>query len=301
MTKTPHLGFASEYRILVRRHGEQISDSGWVHNRILDNGLNSIGRGEGYRDYISVGAGSAAVADTDVTLASHIATHGSAAETVTRTDALPAAYTVHITRSAVFPQGSVVGNITEVGVGSNPDGTNLFSRALIEDSSNAPTTIAVTAEDQLTVYYRLHVKAPVDDLTGTVDISGTTYSYTGRAAVLGSWVGSEVGSVATFSSYTGASLRGLLSNISGSDVGRSDNDAYSGDMFNTAPYIEDSMERIVTVKLPPHGHNSAGGIDGVSIVSRNNSGAYQYVISPAIPKDDRYQLKLEFTFSWGRA
>lgn len=53
-----------------------------------------------------------------------------------------------------FALGAVVGNLSEIGIRPSSV-SNLFSRALIVDGSGDPTTITVTADDQLIVDYTL--------------------------------------------------------------------------------------------------------------------------------------------------
>lgn len=75
-----------------------------------------------------------------------------------------------------FAIGAVVGNISEIGI--RPSGqTNLFSRALIVDGGGSPTTITVTASDQLIVDYTL-----TGTISRTVTFTGLTMKHVGAGS-----------------------------------------------------------------------------------------------------------------------
>lgn len=70
-----------------------------------------------------------------------------------------------------FTLGAVVGNISEIGIRPISQ-TNLFSRALIVDGGGSPTTITVTASDQLIVNYTL-TGTISRTVNYTMDLSGS--------------------------------------------------------------------------------------------------------------------------------
>lgn len=70
-----------------------------------------------------------------------------------------------------FTLGSIVGNISEIGIRPSSQ-TNLFSRALIVDGGGSPTTITVTASDQLIVNYTL-TGTISRTVNYTMDLSGS--------------------------------------------------------------------------------------------------------------------------------
>ena len=71
-------------------------------------------------------------------------------------------------RKYTFTKGSVVGNITEVGVANGygsitVSNQNLVSRTLITDSNNVPLALTVTSLDELTVYYKFLYSVSMND------------------------------------------------------------------------------------------------------------------------------------------
>lgn len=183
------VGLSGRYRLEVRKAAtkEIVRETDWFDNLITDQGLNRVGSDAGIINGCSIGTGTVAPAFTDTSLATFTA----------YTTTVPGGgqtsgnyggpnYTGYRQWAYQFQPGSLNGNYSEVGMGwaSNV----LFSRALILDGLQAPTTITVLSDEYLTVYYELRMTPPAGDTTGSVTISGVgTMNYTRRAQAASSW------------------------------------------------------------------------------------------------------------------
>lgn len=106
-----------------------------------------------------VGTGSSTPAATqsalDNQIASTTSTYAANDSTAVEADAISGDTYSNFTKFFSFPLGSVVGNITELGVRAVYTATPLITRALVRDPSGNPIAVTVTAEDQLYVAYRI--------------------------------------------------------------------------------------------------------------------------------------------------
>lgn len=175
-----HMTVSGEYCLQVRKKtGEVVKDTGFFKNLITNQGLDNIcGSNNAALRYMSVGTGTTAPAVTDTQLVNFRAVADVAATGNTAISSLDTTNNYLIgTLTASFLNGSASGNISEVGVGAEPNGTRLTSRALVRDANGDPTTITVLSDEDLVVIYKFKVKQPTGDFTGVV--SG--YNYTMRA------------------------------------------------------------------------------------------------------------------------
>jgi hypothetical protein len=168
----PKATFGGRKRLLLRRHGELIWDSGWTDNLLTNAGLNAMGQSVELLRYCMVGTGNATPAVTDTTLQAQIAVKDGATSSSSGVETAAPRFG-WVRKTFVFPQGAVVGNLNEVGVGWTS--TSVASRSLI-----SPTK-SVIAIDQLTVIYELRMYVPTGNFTGSVTIGARTYNYTIRA------------------------------------------------------------------------------------------------------------------------
>lgn len=186
-----------EYQLVVTRPDGTMRSTGWFNNIITNTGFDRMMASQNTMTigYASVGSGTSTPIGTQTALDNKIGATSAVWSALAGASAGSPTYAASHTFTCVFTQGSVIGNITEVGVGWLSSGVgSLFSRALILDGVGAPTTLSLTAVDQLTVYYRVTVTPTVTDTTGTVTISGTPVNYTIRLGNAGSFSG--------FSSYS---------------------------------------------------------------------------------------------------
>ena len=157
--------------------GNNRLETDWFDNLITDNGLNLIGETKDFLANFSVGSGSTAPANTDAALVSEVVTTGSTQPgegsyegTVSRSiDAVQRKCS--IIREYEFGEGVAAGNLSEIGIGWY--NTNLFSRALILDGAQSPTTITVLSNEFLTVTYELIVNQPTTDFSALISVDAT--------------------------------------------------------------------------------------------------------------------------------
>lgn len=200
----PRAELSGRYKLEVRRHGVLIHDTGWFDNLITDAGLNALGESVNISAYVMVGTSNAAPAATDTALIAQIASKDtSTVPSKTSSQGVETAGGRYgwLRLTCPFAQGAVVGIVAEVGIGWNS--TNVFSRSLV--SPAAP----IIDVDQLTVVYELRMYIPTADITGTVNIGGTSYNYTIRPikAASTNYAGEESPGWATKLPILGASAR----------------------------------------------------------------------------------------------
>lgn len=285
------------YRLSVcGADGQAKRETPWFDNLITDNGLDLMYSG-GYLSACAVGTSNAAPAVTDAQLGALLAS----TTNVSRSDGKNIAtspYYLFQVATFEFGLGDVVGNVAEVGVGSNA--TNLFSRALIEDSGGNPTTITVLSDEILRVEYELRVSIPEVDTSGTFDIDGTTYTWTGRASDIDSSIWQLPGDGPRTRVELVRFYEGGISSITGVPSGASNN----SDSTTSDPYIDGDHAETFAAMADLSTANFAGGVGALWFrcgVFGSLTSAFQIGFSPKIPKTATEKLTVTVTHSWGRA
>lgn len=304
-------GMAGEYRLVLNEGTDRELKTDWFDNLITDYGLNNL-RVNNIRRlaYARVGTGTVSPSNGDTTLNSHLAASAINTSKPTASSLGSPTYKAALTMQYTFSQGSVVGNITEIGVGTTATGSDLFSRALIVDGVGNPTALAVSAIDQLTVYYRLWVTPQVSDFSGSVNLNGVDYPYTARPFNIGSFHTDFAGlmNVPNGTSYihqltggnpglcysSAASLVAVTATVPGGVQ------ASGSGTWTAGAYVSGSFAQPITMVWSPSDGNASGGIGAIGISSAS-AGYWQYVFSTPIPKDNTKTLSLTFKFAWGRA
>jgi hypothetical protein len=289
-----------EYRVKVIRAGLPVKDTGWMPNIVTNIGLDRLlSRTVNPTNICRVGTGSSTPVATNSALDSQIGSQGSASY-ASLNEGTPN-YQTLITATYTFTLGAVVGNITELGVGATTSGADLFSRALILDGGGAPTTISVTAADQLIVVYRFRYYPPLTDNVVVVNLSGTNYTITGRVANIGtagfaSILNNVSTSLAELLGITNGSVRGT-----GSTLGAITASPTGGTLVSSATsdalvaYTTGTFFRDWTYTVSAASGNSTGGIKTLFLSGANTNGLdYQYDFNPILPKDATKQLVLTF-------
>lgn len=237
-----------------------------------------------------VGTGTATPNFTDTTLTTFLASNNSSTGAsspmsgwtyVAASGPTPAYWTS--TGSWTFPAGSATGTLAEVGIGgwiSTSPNYILQSHALIVDSGGSPTTITVLSTEALTLTYTLNLYWDVTTHTGTISISGTTYSTSWLPQSINNPAGSPgnnaIGISLRLTGYNG-SLGTALSNPTGANG--TNNDTGSVGTYTIGNYFAD-----VTYTCGINYLNFSGGITVLTISS--NYHKFQIGFSPAIPKDN---------------
>ena len=206
--------------------------------------------------------------------------------------------------SYTFAQGAVVGNMTEVGVGTENTAGKLFSRALIVDTNGDPVTLTLTSIDQLTLYYRITIYPPITDQTGSFDIGGITYNYTSRLLSAGGFAGSPHTFASAFSKVYSSQMFGpgvTLAPITATTL--SGGTAANPVFGSSGPYVTGTRYRTWTLTHTPTQSVISGGISGmiVTSVAPYQVIQFQFIFDKPIPKTNTQTLVLTLRFSWARA
>ena len=179
-------GVVGKYKLVVHKGNPeeptQVVD--WFDNLITNQGLDSLGfrtNGSNY-SYCKVGSGSTTPAVTDVGLVNVLGSKSGGTNTNGFTTTAP--FYSWRRMEYAFTPGQATGNVSELSIGWDETNASAFSRALVTENGS-PITITVLPDDYLTVYYEFRLYPNLDDVTGTVTIGGTTHSFTGRAAGVG--------------------------------------------------------------------------------------------------------------------
>lgn len=313
----PTVGVAGLYKLQVRRHGLLIYETPWFDNLITNAGLEALGEAKTPGRYAMVGTDNTAPLVGNTTLGAQLASFDST------TGGAPSGGVVTTgtrygwqRQTYPFPQGAVVGNVAEVGVGWST--TAVFSRALVSPA------ISVLAIDQLTVVYELRMYVPTVDATGTKTIDSVSYNYTirpiyadaantsggafgwrpqllGLAASTRVWCDLNPGSsrygAMTFDAPCELTTVGdtVLRN-GGAPAGQVAT-FYPSSVSNSA-YAAATHECQFTTIWGPDNGNEPDGVQG--FIYTGLFGTYQCVLSAAIPKDNTKQLSMTWKQTWAR-
>lgn len=311
-----HLRLAGYYRVQVLGQDKKvIVDTGWFRNLITNTGLDQFGLAQYVNFNIpgtsqvpnrcAVGTSSTAPAVTDTVLGAQIGAapgpgiNSNGASTVTYV-AGPPAYWSSVS-TFTFAVGAVVGNIAEIGTGGTTSlsavPVQLFSHALIVDGTGTPTTISVTASDQLVVTFELRHYLDLTDTAYSVTISGTSYSGVIRRCAI------------TNTSLTNPSrqvddilqtINGTVYNGSIGSVTSTGPSGTSADLGSSASssYTAGTYYKSYTFSANTSQANVSGGISAILI--QCTWGEWQLSVSPPIAKDATKTMTLSFNISWSR-
>lgn len=288
------------YKFSLERSDGTVEETDWMDNMILNSGLDQLGDHDNQATslyYLQVGTGTIPVDATQTILQSYLAVATYAGAANLSNSGAPL-YQTELIVTYTFPQGTVVGNITEVGVSQSRAAADpLFSRCLITDATGTPTALTVVALDQLTVYYKLTVRPNVTDSAGSFVINNTTYNYVSRPADVQGIIGS-VSYLAGF--YFSRLQSGSIydqSYVALSSIDSQPNGAITNaTTFSTDPYVVGSYQSKGTLVFDAASCNVP-----IKGVVSNFAARTQFLFTPAIPKTNTTELRLKFTFSWGRA
>jgi hypothetical protein len=307
--------FAGYCRLVVTAEdGHVKEDTGWFPNLITNQGLDWLGGGAPVINvafgevligtHCGVGTGSTAPSVTDTRLTAPLAMYPAlynqnvlGFSSRTYVPGPPAYWSGIFTYG--FPQGAVVGNVAEVGIGNTAGGDTdplLFNHALIVDGSGNPTTIPVTATDSLTVTYELRMYLDLTDNTYSISIASVSYSGTYRRAFVGNVpnyydeVGNSVSGYVGWGTVYNGGIGAVTAGPSGSS-GRQNT-------LTGATYVPGTYYTTFTVGFNTATGNLSGGI--TALLLQSNHGAFQFSVSPAIPKDNLHTLTLSYNVSWAR-
>lgn len=290
------------YTLVVKdAEGKVKRQIGPFSNLVTNQGLDFFGPSSGavsVMGYCAVGTGNAPPAYTDTTLNAqlgYVRSSGSLGPgnpaSGTYVAGPPTYYSILF--NFAFGLGALVGNIAEIGVGpASGSPVQLFSRALILDGGGSPTTIALTSTDQLTVTYEWRWYLNTTDTSYSVTISSVAYSGIYRLA--------NIASTPVTTSTTSmqmASCRvtnGTIGSITSSPSGTSD----SSNTITPGSYSPGSYFLQFNISWLTGQGNVPGGITALMFTLSNC--AFQFSVSPAIPKTSSQTMSLVVNLSWNR-
>lgn len=178
---------SGEFAIMVK--GPDGKDKGFIDNKgalpsdkfqknlVLDRYFSLANSGKNMTDttfYLKIGTGTAEPLPTDTSLQSamQIVNKGTAGvgDLGSSLNAEGTHLEGYYEMTYSYSKGQVVGNISEIGLSETYQSNLLVTRALIKDELGNPTIISVTAEDELTVVYRLNFSFSYDDDVSQIDV-----------------------------------------------------------------------------------------------------------------------------------
>jgi hypothetical protein len=120
-------------------------------------------------------------------------------------------------RSRQFNETQANGNLTEIGFWTQASQGVLINRTIFKDPEGLPTTVVKTNRDIMNVRYEWRIYPPMQDITGSVVINGTTHTLQVRPMMINgahSWGAEVVPHPSTFNLYGFANHNyGLLWNL----------------------------------------------------------------------------------------
>lgn len=313
----PQVTLSGRYHIEVRREGTVVHDTEF-DNLILNQGLEFLGSNESsstqFPAYCHVGTGTSTPVATQTQLDNRVGAYQRTGVTTWTPSSTPP-YPYSINFVYAFPQGAVVGLLAEVGVASTAD-SGLFSRARIL-VGGVPSTLNVTAIDQLTVTYTLSLNFDLTPYNGSVTLGGVAYPYTAYNYSLG-----QSGSWYFSSPYNPYRMMGFLPEGSGnvqigftgnpplvidsatiatrtSIPGEGATHTYSGRPTSYV-YTPGTYTAVAGIVLAESVANMAGGIQLIRAYFYTLGYTFNvlYHFPTFIPKDNTKQLNLFFDVSW---
>lgn len=291
-----HIGMQGRFKLAVRKADtlEQVSETHWMDNLILNQGLNRKGTNS-VSGVCEVGTSSTPPNIAQTGLISKVA-HTSTIVASSGSAQGSAPYFGRATQTYRFAAGVATGTLAEVGVGW--DITNdLWCRALIVDMAGNPTTITVLADEVLDVTYELRLYPDLVDKVFIANIGGIDRDCILRASEVteGTVWGVSIFGAAGFTSFVGNKVfNGALGGITVNPSGTSDFIS----SFNQIPYVNNSLELKIVYVWDLNAGNLVGGI--TAALFETTIGAYKISFSPAIAKTNADKLTLQMLFTWGR-
>lgn len=308
---TAATGVAGYYRlVLEEKDGTVVQDTGWFKNLITNNGLLFIRDELVWFGNVMLGSGSAAPTILDTTVTTPI-------------DGVKKDYTGQVSAAtsdyffsrgeATFLEGVSTGNVRELANFTPAQPTKCFNHSLILDAGSNPTTIVKGPDQILRVFYEIRNYPKLTDTVGVIDISGTSYDYTVRAANfapgISSWnvnVREEIVFSSEQTAFSGGDLGPTTGQPTGTSIGSLSGSPGAiakigsgsfGPPENLTFFNDYQLQASTTWWV------HANGIRCVIFRSRNCIWQIKYAATVgggSIPKTAEQRLRLKFRLSWTR-
>lgn len=317
MIELPTFGLAGRYKLQAMKSDGRIRPvSPWSKNLILDSGLNRIPVAGDYLDCCQLGESTVVPNSTQRSLQSF------SAGTSNRILANSSAANVEPWngRSQItyqFPMGAV-GLVRELGIGWSPtQGNNLFSRALVRNALGDAVGVQFLPDESAQVEYELSVYAPLNDLSGTIQIRDKNVAWISKPiqASTGalwapynasSFMSSGQATQASFLESPGSHIR-LFSGVLGNDTAQPGGSIVNATSISQNPYVSGSFRRTAVAtwdesvaESPFQMQSIAFQFRPTSGVGGTNFGGYQVQLVPPQTKSSFEAFKFELGISWGR-
>lgn len=286
----------------IKTDGSVRQLSGGFPNLVTDVGLSAFAHGGGNLfTRCMVGTGNQTPDFTDTSLQNQIASSDSSS--VSRGNNLAEGF-AWCRLTFTFSQGAVVGNVSELGIGSD---SVLYSRALILDQYGNPTTITLLSDEQLRVTWEHRFYWPTEDVSGELENEGNkggVFPWTARAARVGDWTCGITHGRLSNGPNAGMLARAApsaLGDISGQPSGAT----VAGSTRTFANVGANGSQ--VRFSWPVGSGNVANGIQGF-LISAGTGDAFngsqvffQIRFDTPLPKTVEDILQVDFQLFWGRA
>lgn len=252
-----------------------------------------------------VGSGATAPVNANTQLVSQIGPASNAAPVTQNANVLDGSdYIASCTAIAQWAIGAIVGNLSEIGLNmsASTTGTALDSRALIVDSVGSPTSISITADDQLVASYTLKYRIPIEQHVSVVSFDGVSTTCTLEALNV---LNNSAWGLSTVLNGSGAFLLGgnqRISNTQGivNDVTFSSNIGTASAATLTA--VQNGTMRRVRISASTSQFNEVGSISYVQLINPSPFAPRQGIhFSPSIAKTNLKSLVLDFDYALARA
>jgi hypothetical protein len=199
-----------------------------------------------------------------------------------------------------FAIGAVVGTIAEIGIGLNDP---LFSRSLIKDEAGNPTTLTLTAADQLFVLYDHRLYVDADPVAIAFEANGEAQTGTARPIAFNSWdlftaTPGRFQQLGGDYAYVGATALGA---VTASDpVGYTQRfNNVTGSAAKDA-YVPGSYERAFRIYMQGAGTINAFRLQWWGGGSAQYRMYWQYLFAPGVAKTSSQSLEVAVKVTWGR-
>lgn len=312
---SPKIGIGNFYRLEAFNveDGRTRWLTDWFHNNITDQGLNLCATNTDRYKACQIGSGNTPPSNADTGLQTFVA--GTVSSTwisiTNQSSTIP--YYVETYLRYNFTTGAVVGNMSEVMIGTAASGGSCFSRELIRDSGGNPTTITVASNEALRVHYKIRHYPPISDVAGVASIylngTPTNHATTRRASDIDSQTSwSPTQSTDTPAQLIGSSpspsvnylYTGGLGSITAQPSGTSGNsNSHADDSYSQGSFSR-TYRTTWSTTLANQTNQCVAFYLSTRLGGARAAGFIQVLMEPSIVKTNLDTLTLEFITNWGR-
>lgn len=303
-----HAGsIGGEFRaILSNPDGSIAYDSGWEHNRIVDNGMLLYGSTGNVMVYNAIGDDGTATTDGMTALGNSLAWSNSpiASTNSPRPIAGPN-YEYWTTKQYRYGAGSGTGTIREMSMGAAINGTDIFCRHVLL------TPIVKSSVQTLDVYYKFTVWPSLIEQTGTTTIDSIDYDWASSNYDLDT-TGSASSMVNGGAPTTAASTyHGVYSGAKAGQLDAAPSGSLLGAGTNGTVLIDDNGEGYCDWQVH-FGLTVGDGVNylrtfthrGNNTVTKRQTEFTQQAGQPnpgeGIPKDNTEEITMYYRYTWSR-